>query len=99
MIFKLTFNAVGNHEFDRGTDELRRLQNGGCQQYTSTAPCQINKNFSGAKFNFLAANVAMKMIQVKRFFLPIKSKLMGIPAAFIGLTLQSDSKYCFSGGY
>lgn len=73
---QIDFNAVGNHEFDRGTDELRRLQNGGCQQYTSTAPCQINKNFSGAKFNFLAANVAMKTMQVKLFFQLIKSKCM-----------------------
>lgn len=65
---QIDFNAVGNHEFDRGTDELRRLQNGGCQQYTSTAPCQINKNFSGAKFNFLAANVAMKNDTSKTIF-------------------------------
>lgn len=25
------FNAVGNHEFDKGKDELKRLQNGGCK--------------------------------------------------------------------
>lgn len=25
------FNSVGNHEFDKGKDELRRLQNGGCK--------------------------------------------------------------------
>lgn len=43
---QIDFNVVGNHEFDRGTDELRRLQNGGCQQYTSTAPCQINKTLA-----------------------------------------------------
>ncbi|HYI65524.1 MAG TPA: hypothetical protein VEW95_01215, partial [Candidatus Limnocylindrales bacterium] len=26
----LDINAVGNHEFDEGTDELLRMQNGGC---------------------------------------------------------------------
>jgi 5'-nucleotidase len=26
----LEFNAVGNHEFDEGKDELLRMQNGGC---------------------------------------------------------------------
>ena len=26
----LDFNAVGNHEFDEGTQELLRMQNGGC---------------------------------------------------------------------
>ena len=25
------FSAVGNHEFDKGSAELRRLQNGGCR--------------------------------------------------------------------
>lgn len=72
---QIDFNAVGNHEFDRGTDELRRLQNGGCQQYTSTQPCQINKEFSGAKFNFLAANVSLKADPKKPFFQHIKLKL------------------------
>ena len=87
---QIDFNAVGNHEFDRGTDELRRLQNGGCQQYTSTAPCQINKNFSGAKFNFLAANVAMKNDTSKTIFPAYKVKTYGgIPVAFIGLTLKA----------
>eukprot|EP01031_Cornospumella_fuschlensis_P014420 gene14420-17612_t len=27
----LDFSSVGNHEFDKGKDELRRLQNGGCK--------------------------------------------------------------------
>ena len=27
----LEFNAVGNHEFDKGSAELRRLQTGGCK--------------------------------------------------------------------
>jgi 5'-nucleotidase len=29
-ILGLDFNAVGNHEFDEGRDELLRMQNGGC---------------------------------------------------------------------
>ena len=51
----LDFNAVGNHEFDRGRDELKRKQTGGCMQYTQLKPCRIEK-FGGAKFAFLAAN-------------------------------------------
>lgn len=51
----LDFNAVGNHEFDRGQDELRRMQAGGCQQHTARKPCQVEP-FTGAKFGFLAAN-------------------------------------------
>ncbi len=87
---KIDFNAVGNHEFDRGTDELRRLQNGGCQQYTTTKPCQINKDFAGAKFNFLAANVSLKADPKRTLFPAYKIKRYGnIPVAFIGLTLES----------
>lgn len=51
----LDFNAVGNHEFDQGTQELLRKQNGGCAQHTSRKPCQIEQ-FKGAKFRYLSAS-------------------------------------------
>ena len=51
----LDFNAVGNHEFDSGTDELLRKQSGGCVQHTARKPCQVEP-FRGAQFPFLAAN-------------------------------------------
>ena len=53
----LDFNAVGNHEFDRGRAELLRMQNGGCAKHTVREPCVVEKDFGGAKFRFLAANV------------------------------------------
>ena len=49
------FNAVGNHEFDRGRAELLRMQNGGCEKHTALEPCQVEP-FTGARFKFLAAN-------------------------------------------
>lgn len=52
----LDFNAVGNHEFDRGVNELERLQRGGCQHYTARQPCQVEQ-FKGAHYEYLAANV------------------------------------------
>ncbi|WP_295637336.1 bifunctional metallophosphatase/5'-nucleotidase [Novosphingobium sp.] len=52
----IDFNAVGNHEFDRGWHELQRLQHGGCAKLTSAEPCRIER-FPGAKFTYLAANV------------------------------------------
>lgn len=55
----LDFNAVGNHELDRGWRELTRMQNGGCQQYGLREPCQVESPFEGADFQFLAANVSM----------------------------------------
>jgi 5'-nucleotidase len=52
----LDFNAVGNHEFDRGRAELLRIQNGGCAKHTRAEPCAVEP-YAGAKFAFLAANV------------------------------------------
>lgn len=52
----LDFNAVGNHEFDQGIEELKRKQGGGCAQHSMRKPCQVEP-FKGANFSFLAANV------------------------------------------
>ncbi|MFE3055282.1 bifunctional metallophosphatase/5'-nucleotidase [Nocardia sp. NPDC059239] len=46
-------SAVGNHEFDHGVNELRRLQQGGC----AADGCTPGEPFTGAKFPYLAANV------------------------------------------
>jgi 5'-nucleotidase len=52
----LEINAVGNHEFDRGADELKRMQAGGCARFTRRTPCAVEP-FGGARFRYLAANV------------------------------------------
>ncbi len=49
------FNAVGNHEFDRGQQELLRMQNGGCEKLTAKEPCALEP-FAGAKFRYLSAS-------------------------------------------
>jgi 5'-nucleotidase len=54
---RIDFNAVGNHEFDKGSQELLRMQTGGCEKYTLRQPCLLNKSFPGANFGYLAANV------------------------------------------
>lgn len=55
----LDFNAVGNHEFDRGWQELIRIQQGGCEKFTIRQPCAVENPYPGAEFQFLAANVIM----------------------------------------
>ena len=49
--------SVGNHEFDEGSAELLRMQNGGCRAddgcYDPAHP------FPGASFQYLAANVTV----------------------------------------
>src|SRR3982750_4678768 len=52
----LEFNSVGNHEFARGADELKRMQPGGCAKFTRRVPCAVEP-FAGAHFRYLAANV------------------------------------------
>jgi 5'-nucleotidase len=55
-LIRVDYNAVGNHEFDRGQTELLRMQNGGCEKNSVRQPCAVEP-FPGARFGFLAANV------------------------------------------
>ncbi|TDB54098.1 bifunctional metallophosphatase/5'-nucleotidase [Photorhabdus luminescens] len=82
----LEATAVGNHEFDKGKDELLRKQNGGCHPVTD---CQGPKPFTGAKFQYLAANVTINQTGKTLFPAYIIKKFEGVPMAFIGLTLES----------
>jgi 5'-nucleotidase len=53
----LEFSSVGNHEFDKGVAELQRMQSGGCAKDAPQASCHGHA-FTGARFKYLAANVA-----------------------------------------
>ena len=53
----LEVSSVGNHEFDEGVDELLRMQNGGCHPVDG---CRDGDPFTGAAFQYLAANVATR---------------------------------------
>ena len=92
----VAYTSVGNHEFDKGKDELLRLQNGGCKLshgapdpnscrgYGSTAPGR----FDGARFKWLSANVVDTASG--RTLLPAYGleTLGGVRVAFIGMTLR-----------
>jgi 5'-nucleotidase len=81
----LELSAVGNHEFDKGSDELLRMQNGGCHPKEG---CKGPQPFKGAKFQYLAASTVDT--RTGRTLLPAYSikRYGGIPVAFIGLTLE-----------
>ncbi|OCA52467.1 bifunctional metallophosphatase/5'-nucleotidase [Photorhabdus namnaonensis] len=81
----LAATAVGNHEFDKGKNELLRKQNGGCHSMTG---CQGPEPFTGAKFQYLAANVTVNQTGKTLFPAYIIKKFKDIPVAFIGLTLE-----------
>lgn len=83
---KLDVSSVGNHEFDEGTTELLRMQDGGCHPvdgcYFPTQP------YAGADFQWLAANVVKK--SDGRTLLPgteVKT-VGGVKIGFIGMTLE-----------
>ncbi len=89
---QIDFSAVGNHEFDRGWQELLRLQQGGCEKFTVREPCQISKPFEGAKFRFLAANTVREDGQPLLPATGIKRFTQGdatVAVGFIGMTLKA----------
>jgi 5'-nucleotidase len=54
----LDVNAIGNHEFDRGTAELTRMTAGGCREAAGgRVSCADGARYAGARFPFIAANV------------------------------------------
>jgi len=88
---KIDFNAVGNHEFDKGQTELLRLKNGGCAKNTPLEPCRVNKTFPGANFGFLAANTVKSDGNTLFPATGIKSFTKDgatVKVGFIGMTLK-----------
>lgn len=92
----LEFNAVGNHEFDEGKDELKRMQKGGCHLTDPNsckgaevgAPTNDEGDFAGADFKFLAANV-LETDSGKTIFPAYAIKNYGrVKVGFIGMTLK-----------
>ncbi|HET7710231.1 MAG TPA: bifunctional metallophosphatase/5'-nucleotidase [Sphingomicrobium sp.] len=86
-MFGLELNAVGNHEFDRGSAELTRMQAGGCTKYTMREPCAVDKQFPGARFQYLAANV-LKQDGATLFPGTALKRFGPITIGFIGMTLK-----------
>ncbi len=92
----LDVSAVGNHEFDEGVRELRRMQRGGCHVEDG---CYFpNQPYDGADFQWLAANVkndntgktALRPYTVRR--------VDGERVAFIGMTLEGTDQLVAQSG-
>ncbi len=92
----LDVSSVGNHEFDEGTEELLRMQNGGCHPQDG---CSLpNEPYAGADFQWLSANVVDK--DTGEPLLPPTStrEIAGIPVGFIGMTLEATPSLVSPGG-
>ena len=92
----LDLAGVGNHEFDEGVRELRRMQRGGCHPEDG---CYFpDQPYDGADFKWLAANVkndrtgrtALRPYAVRR--------VGGERVAFIGMTLEGTDQLVAQSG-
>ncbi|SDL10529.1 bifunctional metallophosphatase/5'-nucleotidase [Streptomyces indicus] len=82
----LDVSSVGNHEFDEGRAELARMQNGGC--HAEEGCYEEGKEFGGADFPYLAANVTDEKTG-KPILKPYTVwKKDGVKIGFIGVTLE-----------
>lgn len=81
----LEVSSLGNHEFDAGATELRRLIRGGC---APTVPNEVAAScaaapYKGARFQYIAANVVD--VRGKHIVAPYIVKTFdGIPVGIIG---------------
>ena len=92
----LELAAVGNHEFDKGAGELKRMQDGGCTKFTNRQPCALEP-FAGARFHYLAANVVGTDGETLFPGTAIKN-VGGVKIGFIGMTLKETATLVSPGG-
>ena len=99
-LMHVDFGSVGNHEFDKGKDELLRIQNGGCRpvEGCTAAPYALANGkttdvFPGADFKYLSANVIVDATG-KTLFPAFATKTFRtdsgrkLPVGFIGEVLE-----------
>ncbi|MFK4065696.1 bifunctional metallophosphatase/5'-nucleotidase [Streptomyces sp. NPDC029674] len=87
----LDVTSVGNHEFDEGAKELARMQNGGCHPKEGCFETNRKgkpKEFEGAEYPYLAANVTDEKTgkPILKPYWVWKEK--GVKVGFIGVTLE-----------
>ena len=96
----LDFSAVGNHEFDRGREEILRMQNGGCARHTKRQPCAVEP-FTGAKFQYLAASTRTESGETLLPATALRSFGSGrrkVTVGLIGLTLKGTAQIVMPDG-
>ena len=94
----LRVSAVGNHEFDAGRKELLRQQHGGCDSPRPAKACQMARNYGGARFTYLAANV-LDSATGKPFipgFRIVQTK--GVKVGLVGAVLQDTQSVVMASG-
>ncbi|HEX7745312.1 MAG TPA: bifunctional metallophosphatase/5'-nucleotidase [Micromonosporaceae bacterium] len=85
----LDYASVGNHEFDEGSAELLRIQNGGCHPVDG---CQDGSPYKGAKFQYLSANAFVTATEQPLLPPYAIKKVGGVKVGFIGMTLEGTKQ-------
>jgi 5'-nucleotidase len=100
----LDITSVGNHEFDEGSTELLRMQNGGCRTNPNGSLAADScpggpGSFAGADFGFLSANVVREDTG-QTLFPPyvVKEMKSGVKIGFIGMTLEGTPEIVTAAG-
>ncbi|MEE1922145.1 bifunctional metallophosphatase/5'-nucleotidase [Pseudomonas sp. 148P] len=89
----LKFSVVGNHELDHGKAELLRQVNGGCDSDRADKACQFDKDFKGAGFPYISANLMDKQSGKPVFAGYRIEEAHGARIAFVGATLRNVGAY------
>jgi len=103
----LQVTSVGNHEFDEGYRELKRMQHGGCLDDGDGAngqdSCPAGQDFPGANFQYLSANAKFDdpaahgghdtVFPATKIF-----NVEGQKVAFIGMTLEGTASIVSQAG-
>ena len=95
----LEVNAVGNHEFDAGTTELKRIAQGGCattEPDSAVTSCGLEA-YRGAKFPLISSNVLDA--QGKTTLAPyVVKRYAGIPVGIIGAVTHTTPSIVIPSG-
>ncbi|NKI71484.1 bifunctional metallophosphatase/5'-nucleotidase [Collimonas pratensis] len=95
---QLRVSSVGNHEFDQGTAELLRDQQGGCHSNRPDKACHFGPTFSGAGFSYLAANV-ISNASGQPLLPPYRiEQVRGLKIGFIGGVVRETEKMVSADG-
>ncbi|WP_431899089.1 bifunctional metallophosphatase/5'-nucleotidase [Nonomuraea sp. bgisy101] len=87
-MMRLDASSVGNHEFDEGLTELRRIENGGCHPIDG---CGV-PGFKGAAFPYLGANIVDTTTGKPAFAPYIVKELKGVKVGIIGVSYKNTLK-------
>ncbi|MFI7634507.1 bifunctional metallophosphatase/5'-nucleotidase [Nonomuraea sp. NPDC049400] len=87
-LMRLDASSVGNHEFDEGLAEFRRMEEGGCHPIDG---CAL-PNFKGADFPYLGANIIDTTTGKPAVTPYVVKEVKGVKVGIIGVSYKNTLK-------